>query len=245
MPTIDSNIVLEGSVIPGKFHTAQDLSALLTERGIDIAVARSARAAMVDPIAGNRILKSVLDMNPSLLGCVTAHLGRPKASLDSIKEHLGSKRFVAVMLAGSNPIEPLNPLIADEILNGCRRYQKPVYVYSPNAACVAAALDLARSYTMHRFVLISMGGQDWDAAVAAAHQNSNIYLDISGALDVRKIPAAIEAIGAHRLIFGSGLPVCDPMAFMGLLDDSNVRPNDRRRILYDNAVKLFGLEADE
>ncbi len=245
MPTIDSNIVLEGSVIPGKFHSAQDLSTLLTERGIDIAVARSARAAMVDPTAGNRILKSVLDMNSSLLGCVTAHLGRPKASLDSIKEHLGSRRFVAVMLAGSHPQEPLNPLIAEEILNGCRRYQKPVYVNCPNAACVAAALTLAKAYTTHRFVLLGMGGQDWDSAVAAAHQSSNIYLDISGALDVRKIPTAIETIGINRLIFGSGLPVCDPMAFLGLLEDSNVRPNDRRRILYDNAEKLFGLDAAE
>jgi predicted TIM-barrel fold metal-dependent hydrolase len=245
MPIIDSHVVLEGSVIPGKFHSAPDLCGLLTERGIDIAVVRSARAGMVDPIAGNRILKSVLDMNPTLLGCVTAHLGRPKASLEAIKEHLGSRRFVASMLVGSNPLEPLNPLIADEILNGCRRYQKPIFIYSPNAACDAAGLALARAYTMHRFVLIGMGGQDWHTAVAAAHQVSNIYLEISGALDVRKVPAAIEDLGSHRLIFGSGLPVCDPMAILGLLDDSSVRPNDRRRILFDNPEKLYGLEAAE
>jgi predicted TIM-barrel fold metal-dependent hydrolase len=86
-----------------------------------------------------------------------------------------------------------------------------------------------------------MGGGDWRTGIAAAQQSANVFLEISGALDRAKLPAAIEAVGSHRLLFGSSLPTLDPAAMLGLLEDSNLRPNDTKRILYENADKLFGL----
>ncbi len=201
----------------------------------------SARAAQVDLLAGNRILKAMIEQTPGLYGCVVTHLNRVDVSLQAVRDLLSSKRFVAVMLTSIDPQAPLHPLVADEILNACRRYQKPIYIPTPNAACVEVGLHLAKTYNYHKFVFLGMGGSEWRTALAAAHQSANIYLEISGALDRTKLPAAIESVGSHRLLFGSSLPNLDPAAMFGLLDDSDVRPNDRRRILFDNADKLFQL----
>ena len=45
--------------------------------------------------------------------------------------------------------------------------------------------------------------------------------------------------------FGSAMPSLDPAAGLGLLQDSEVSRTDQRRILHDNAAKLFNLHEIE
>ncbi len=208
---------------------------------MDRALLVSARAAQVDPLSGNRILKVMLEQEAGLFGCLVAHLNRVDASLQAIRDLMTDRRFIGVMLTSTQPDEPLHPLVADEVLNACRRYQKPIFLNTPNAACAEVALQLAKSYSMHKFIFLGMGGADWRTGIAAAQQATNIFLETSGALDRAKLPAAIETVGSHRILFGSGMPNLDPVAMLGLLEDSNVSKADQRRILNDNAVKLFNL----
>jgi predicted TIM-barrel fold metal-dependent hydrolase len=245
MPIFDSHIYLEGAVVPGITQNTAQITQFLQTRGVERAVLLSSRAIHADPLSGNLILKAMLEQGPNLYGCLVAHLNRVDASLQAAREMLNSRRFVGVMLTSIDPEEPLHPLVAEEVLNACRRYAKPIYLQTPNAACVETALTLAKANTMHRFVFLGMGGVDWRTAIAAAHQSVNIFLETSGPLDRMKIPAACDVIGSHRVLFGSSMPVIDPAAAMGLIADSDVSDIDRRRILYENAMKLFRLDANE
>ncbi len=245
MAIIDSHTYLEGYLVPGINQNAGQVSEFMKARGIGGAVLMSSRAVQADPLSGNRILKAMIDPLPELYGCLVAHLNRVDASLQAIKDLMGSKKFIGVMLTSTNPAEPLHPLVADEVLNACRRYQKPIFLPTPNAACVETALQLAKTYNMHKFVFLGMGGADWRTGIAAAHQSVNIILETSGALDRAKIPAAIEMIGSHRILFGSGMPAHDPVATLGLLEDSEISPNDSRRILHENAAKLLNLNSSD
>ncbi|HLI47245.1 MAG TPA: amidohydrolase family protein [Chthonomonas sp.] len=242
MSVIDCHVYIEGSPIPSTNQTAKTLAELLAGRGIDQAIVISTRAARLDPLSGNTILKNMLEQTQGLYGCLATHVRNQESSINAVRDLLGHRRFLGVLLTGDDPEEPLHPLSADEILNACRRFQKPIYLHAPNRLCVEVGLELAKRYHMHRFVLLGMGGSDWRAAILAAQQASNIFLEISGMLDLGRIPAAIEAVGAHRLLFGSGLPDLDPAAIIGLLEDSEISPSNRRRILSENAEKLFQLE---
>jgi predicted TIM-barrel fold metal-dependent hydrolase len=241
MPIFDSHVLIEGNPIPGINQNAGQIAQILRPRGIESALVFSTRAAQADPLSGNRILKAMIEQEAGLYAGVTAHLNRVDASLQAIRELMGGKRFLAVLLTSTHPNEPLHPIVADEVLNACRRFQKPIMIKTPNAACVEAALHLAGTYNMHKFVLIGMGGTDWRTGIAAAHQAPNILLETSGVLDRAKVPAAIEVLGTHRVLFGSGMPHLDPAAALGLLEDSDIPAGDRRRILYDNAARLFNL----
>ena len=244
MPIFDSHIYLEGCALPGVNQNAAQISQMLAQRGIERAVLLSARAARVDPLSGNRILKTMLEQSEGLYGSVTAHLNRVDASLQAIKEMLGTKRFLSLTLTTQEDSAP-HPMLAEEILNTCRRYHKPIYIYTPNAACAEAGLHLAQQFNTLKFVFLGMGGHDWRAAIAAAHSASNIMLETSGPLDRAKIPAAIAGIGAHRLLFGSAMPYLDPSAALGLLEDADLSPAELRRIQQDNAMKLFEIGAVE
>ncbi|HLV80133.1 MAG TPA: amidohydrolase family protein [Chthonomonadaceae bacterium] len=245
MPIFDIHTYLEGYLLPGINADAGQLAGLLEARGIDRAILISTRAIQADPLSGNRILNAMLDDQPRLYGCLVAHLNRVDASLQSIRDLLGSRRFAGILLVSTEPDRPLHPLLADEVLNACRRYQKPIFLSTPNAACVEVALQLATKYNMHKFVLLGMGGRDWRTGIAAAQQSVNISLEMSGVLDRVKIPAAVEQIGSHRIVFGSGVPRLDPAAALGLIEDSELSSLDRRRILNDNAVKLFHIDESE
>lgn len=245
MPIFDTHAYLEGYLLPGINQDAAQVMQMMQARGIERAVLMSSRAAQADPLSGNRILNAMLDNRPGAYGCLVAHLNRVDASLEAIRDLLGNRRFLGVMLTGTHPQQPLHPLVADEILNACRRYQKPIFLPTPNAACAEVALQLAVKYNMHKFVFLGMGGADWRTGIAAAQQSVNIFLEISGALDRVKIPAAVEAVGSHRILFGSGMPQIDPVAALGLIEDSDISPGDQRRILHDNAARLFRLDEIE
>ena len=245
MPIFDIHCYLEGHPLPGYNQNAAQLIDLLHSRGIDRAVLLSTRAMVADPLSGNRILKAMLDQGPGLYGCLVAHVNRVDASIEAIRDMLGHRKFVGVMVQSGKEDEPLHPLVADEVLIACRRYQKPIFVNTPNAACVEVGLQLSKTYSSHKFVFLGMGGADWRTGIAAAQQAVNIFLDTSGALDRNRLRAAVEAVGPHRVLFGSGMPKVDAAATLALVANSNLTQNEQRRILHDNAMRLFGLEESD
>jgi len=242
MSVFDIHAYLEGYPIPGINQNALQVLNSMHARGIDRVVLLSARASNVDPLSGNRILGAMMQQGPGLFGCLTANLNRVDVSVQAIRDLLGQRRFVAVLLTTPTPREPLNPLVADEILNACRRYQKPIFINTPNAACAQIGLQIAKTYNTHKFIFLGMGGVEWRTGIAAAQQSTNIFLETSGPLDRAKIPAAAEAIGAHRLLFGSGSPHMDPAACIGLVQESELSPHAQSNILFENAARLFNLD---
>src|SRR5579862_4411581 len=179
MKTIDCQVYLEGNILPDVNQNATQVSTLMADRGIDHAIVLSQRAGLADPLSGNRILKSMIEHTPGLYGCVVAHVNRMDASLQAVRDLLGNKKFLGVLLTSTHPNQPLPHLVAEELLTSCRRFQKPIFISTPNAACVEMALHLAKAYSGHKFVFLGMGGADWRTGIAAAHQASNVFLEIS------------------------------------------------------------------
>jgi hypothetical protein len=96
-----------------------------------------------------------------------------------------------------------------------------------------------------KFLLLGMGGEDWRAAVAAAKQHLNLYLEISGSLDADKVAHAAATVTPRKLVYGSGLPYQDPELTVALVAEaSGITASDRRRILAQNAQALFNAQVN-
>lgn len=243
MKIFDCHSWLGGSIVPGQSHTPAALVAPLSRHGIEGVLLLSAHARLVDPLAGNRLVKAALDQAPAFYGCLVAHVNRVQSSITAMRELMPQRRFLGMAVVGSNLDEPVPVSLADELLNAYRRYTKPVLIFALNGASVEAGLRIAKGYPMLRIVLVGMGGPDWPQAIQAAHVATNIVLETSGALDRAKVPAAVETLGAHRVVFGSGSPGTSPAAALGMIEDAAVSDEAKRRILWDNAIRLFDLEA--
>lgn len=242
MAIFDIHWNLGGSVVPGVSHNAASIGTLMTARGIDGAVLFSTHARWVDTLAGNRILKAMVGQDERLYACLTTHTNRADKSIAVMRELMPLRRFVGMCVVGPRLDQPIDRMVGDEILNAYRRYTKPLFLYTPNAECVHAAMAIAKTFTMLKVVFLGMGGPDWRAAIAAAHACTNVLLETSGHPDRAKIPAAVEVLGAHRLVFGSDAPHTDAAAAVGLIEDSDLSDDARARILSENARRLFDLD---
>lgn len=56
--------------------------------------------------------------------------------------------------------------------------------------------------------------------------------------------ALIDAYGADRVLFGTDYPMWDPQHELARLRGMRLAPETERKILYDNAAALFGLEGE-
>lgn len=245
MPIFDLHGYYGGSVIPGVANNAANIQAAMKARGLTGGALLSAHARNVDPVAGNRVLLKIVEQSPALFGILVTHVNRVDASITAMRELMTNRKFLGMAVVGMHVDEPVQKIVADEIVNAYRRYSKPLFLYAHNATMCEAGLEIAKAYPMLKVVLLGMGGADWRAGIAAAHAATNVYLETSGALDTAKLPAAYEALGAHRIVFGSGSPHVDPAAALGLVEDSRLSDEARKRILWDNANRLFGFEGRE
>lgn len=245
MTIFDVHSYYGGALVPNTANSAASITATMQARGIDAAIVLAAHARAVDPVAGNRVLAKIIEQSPSLYGCVVTHVNRVESSITAMRELMQNRKFLGMVVTGMGDDEPVDKIVAEEIVNAYRRYGKPLFLYARNGHMVHAALEIAKAYAMLKVVLLGMGGHDWRMAIAAAHASTNIYLETSGPLDRAKIPAAFATIGAHRILFGSGSPHVDPGAAMGLLDDTTLSPDVCRRIYADNARRLFALDESE
>jgi predicted TIM-barrel fold metal-dependent hydrolase len=223
-------------------QSVEALTGTMDHAGIQRALVMSAHARLVDPLAGNRLTKAAVEQSPALYGCLVGHLNRPDGSLNAMRELMPKRRFLALAVVGRSPEEPVSVAMADDLLNAYRRYTKPIMVYALNSASVRAALEIAKAYPMVRLVMLGMGGRDWPDAIRAAHAATNIVLETSGALECAKLPAAVDTLGAHRIVFGSWSPHTSAPAAMGMIEDAPISADAKRRILWDNAIRLFDLE---
>lgn len=215
----------------------------LNQRSITATVAISSHALAVDVAAGNRILRAATEATPGFYGCLAARVDRPDQAVATLRELAGNRRMLGVLLLGRQVGAPVPRRDADEVLNAYRRYGKAVFILAPDAEAVEAGLEIARAYTMLKVVLLGMGGSSWQQAVAAAEAATNLLLDTSGSLDPAKLPYAVEALGPHRLLFGSGFPHVDPVVGLAALDAAGFGAEAKRKVLEDNARRLFDVEA--
>jgi hypothetical protein len=171
------------------------------------------------------------------------HPARLREVIEQMRRLLPSPRFVgAALYADPRTGAPVTAADARELITAFRRFGKPLLVEASGVAAMEQIVHIAEDLAGVRIIASGMGGDEWRESLALAARAANLFVDISGALTPEKVEHAIQALhGTRKILFGSGAPQTDPAAMLGLLDDVDISDEDRNRILYGNAEKLFGL----
>ena len=72
----------------------------------------------------------------------------------------------------------------------------------------------------------------------------NVWFDISPFFPASMIKAAMEIVGAERLLFGSDFPFSDGSENLAALAELNLSPREERVILEGNALEVLGLNGE-
>lgn len=244
MPIFDVHAYYGETLFSSAMATPDAVRQSLLRTGTDSVALISMLAADCDFVSGNRALRPALDADRGVYGWATLNAGYADLSQEEQRRYLGKREFVGAAMFGADG-RPVTLEDAREVLNAHRRYTKPMALFAPDGDAVRAAAHIATEFPAMRFLLLGMGGDDWRAAVAAAHRHLNIFLELSGSLDSDKVSAATAALTPRKLLYGSGAPRRDPAQAQALVADADGLSNsDRNRILSLNAGALLNVQTD-
>lgn len=220
--------------------TDANLMRSMQKYGVDKSIISSTIGNSCDFRRGNAQIAKIVKTNPALLGCMVANINYPELSQKDMHAYMGDDSFVSLLVISGVRGQHVTLAESEEILNAHRRFIKPVYLHTPNQAAALAANEIAKAFPIMKFVLIGMGGEDWRMATVLAERTLNLVLEVSGSSSPDKIEFAVEHIGGHRIVYGSGLPYVDPSAVIGMVQDAEISDADKRNILSGSARRVFG-----
>jgi predicted TIM-barrel fold metal-dependent hydrolase len=109
---------------------------------------------------------------------------------------------------------------------------------------ISDGADLARLAARHpraSFILAHIGGGgDYAHTFAAVRDVPNVFPDLSGSgVDRGMLDAAVEALGAERLLWGSDLTMCTGLAKLRALEVIGLGNDEIEAIRWKNSARLF------
>jgi predicted TIM-barrel fold metal-dependent hydrolase len=228
--------------------TEHDILAYMEREKIDYTVLSSSLAIVYDFREGNRELEKALRGHPQLLGYVSINFNYPKESLEELEHYLGHRdllpQFVGVKV---------HPLLAKhrydspegmKLTRAVADYGVPILVHTLSSSLESPwnVLPAAKANPGVPIILGHMGGDTWWEGIRVALQSPNIYLEMCSTwTDPDKLRAAIEAVGAERLLFGTDATLFDVSHMLGAVEDAGLTDEERSLILGENAKRLFTL----
>lgn len=89
-------------------------------------------------------------------------------------------------------------------------------------------------------ILAHMGGyHHTDDAIQMCERYENLLRDTSACPYPHKIGEAIERLGAHRVLFGSDGPDCNPKLELREITRLGLSENEQRLVLHDNIASIL------
>ena len=243
MPIIDCYGQLGPQPYPTQATTPDALEKLMARFGVDMTFVAATQALRGSMRAGNMWLAEQIADRPRFRGYCVVNPLMFEASQEEMRRHLVKELFVGAILHEGYINRPLNSDAMRVLVKSLLRYDKPLLLHITDPRSINDLQEVAKEFTTQHFMIIHMADEHWPMAISLAAKTQNIRLETGGMVaDFDKLAEAVAVVGAHRLLFGSGMPLINPVYALGMVRDSSVAPTDKDRILSRNAIKMFNLE---
>ena len=227
----------------------EDVVRLMDRYGIDRAAITSLRGLHGNWRQANGETLSLAHRYPDRftpIGCISPmNDGGPSALRDMVEAGIRGVRLYPLLLQGYS----LQSTFADEIANTAGTLGIPVMVptrpmmnfrFPPLPIEDIAAL--AERHAQTRFVLSGPNYlSEFNAAIEALQKCSNLTIEISCMQGFQAIARLVNAVGAERVLFGTGLPLHYPACNVAKLEHADVPEQDKRMIAGENALRVLGV----
>lgn len=251
-------LIIDSHVHIGKHHGCQaDADALICSAdklGFDKIFCSHFTAVVYDMHEGNaELAKAVARYPDRILGY--AAITSPRYGQEALEE---LERCVETygmrgLKIYSRPRMAADPQVIVSICEPCMypivekaaAYGLPILAHATPEECET----LAQAVPESKIIMAHMGNTaiahgNWHRAIVAAQRYGNIYLETcSSTIDMGHVEAAVEAIGAERVIFGTDMPFLNPHVQLARITGAEINPEAKELILGGNMVRLLGLQS--
>jgi predicted TIM-barrel fold metal-dependent hydrolase len=240
MPIIDCYAQLGPQPYPTNATTRKDLEALMKRFNVDMTFVAATEALRGSMEAGNAWLAEQISGRQRFRGYCVINPLVPEASQSEMRKYLTRPDFVGAILHEGYIRRPLNAGPMVTITKALLRFGRPLALRISDPREINDLGELAKQFPTQQFVILHMAGQHWPIALTLAAKIVNVFLEVGGMVaDYDKLAEALQVVGIHRLLFGSGMPLVSPAYALGMVRDSAIGANEKDRILSRNAKQLF------
>jgi len=208
--------------------------------GIDKLCVSSLRGLHYDFYTGNLEVLEAMKRYPSrIFGYVNVNPYFGEEAVKEVRKYIKEYGMIGVKLhvvegmwTGSDPC--LNPIFEEAIKLGV-----PIKIHAE-----ANDIDtMADRFPDATIIMCHMGGGgDWLKGVRIAKRRDNIILDTtSTCMDVGMVEEAVEAAGPERVVYGSDMPLLNPVTQLAKVKTANIDEEAKRLILGENITRILGL----
>lgn len=233
------------------FHTAKctsdDMVWMMDRCGIDKTILSTVLGINGDIVIGNNLmLEAVKKHRGRLYGACTINGNYPELSLDELHRCFETDKDVLIMK--NHPVE-----------TKCRvnsRNLKKIYEFASEKKLFVVThtwLDgdpygnqdnfagVVKDYPdIKWFMGHSLGPYGGRKAVEIAHENPNVYLDITMSMcPARQIEFFVSEVGSERVLIGTDNPYIDPRPHVGRVALAEITHEERVNIFGENARRLI------
>jgi uncharacterized protein len=201
-----------------------------------------------DVSRGNDVMRAMADADRERVRWyVTVNPNHTAHALAEIDRGVAAGAIGVKLLASRRADDPLN----DPICRLAAEHGLPIlhHVWQhrtrewPNQE-ISDGRDLARLAERHptvAFILAHLGGGgDWAHTLPAVVDAPNVHPDLSGSgVDRGMIDAALQVLGASRLLWACDLTMETGLAKLRALDVIGLSPEDSSAVRWENAARLF------
>jgi predicted TIM-barrel fold metal-dependent hydrolase len=196
--------------------------------------------AETDPVGGNARLAEAVKSDPRFHGWLTLSVHQPEVSLELARTYLARSKWFGARVVQDNEADAVDVAGGHTILNGLRRYIKPVLITANSAATLHAAVRAAREFNTLRFILAPEGENVTADAIQAIREVLNVMLLPSAAYLERDVLAqAVSTMSERRILWASEWGRLHPTAALGALREAALSNPQRERIGYRNINELL------
>lgn len=230
---------------PIEKYTINDFLKIMEKNEIEFSVLSSSLAIIYDFREGNKELARAIKNHHELLGYLFLNPNYLKESFQEMEKYFGkNEKFIGLKLYSNGYVEqPLNCKAHKKILEKVAKDypKKKIILVHCWYQHVLQLLELAKEFPNLKFIMGHMGGTKWQQAILAAKEVKNIYLEICNQPGRDKIKEAMAEIGAEKIVFGSDSSLIGPPFSIGMVLDSEINKEEKKRIFYLNAKGLLAL----
>lgn len=243
---IDFHTHVDRAELFGWIDPPEKLIPLLDDAGIEMAAVMTyVDLPGVNPNALEYVADAVARYPDRLVGFVRLNPNHRGAALDILARAVDEFAFRGVKLHPTTTLANPADEPTVELMRACGEQGLPVLFHcgdDPMTTPQSIAAGAARAPDT-TVVLGHMGGYfHVDEAIDMAERHQNVYLETSAMPYPWKIAEAVRRIGAHRVLYASDGPGCNPRLEVQKVRILGLPAEDERLVLGGNAARLLRLD---
>ena len=201
--------------------------------------------ALQNSAAGNRKAQEAIDAFPDrLIGYYAVNPNYPDQLKQAVADFDSLRGFAGYKILAAYYGTPVTEPACEPLWAHAHETKRPVLLHTwggdPNAGWKQVR-EIAEKYPGATILMGHSQYGEWDKAIECARDFDNVYCELCAAYSVGGlIQKMVEAGIEDKIAFGTDLPWFDPMYGIGCVVFAHISDTARRKILRDNAVRIFG-----